>query len=120
MFLAKLFKHSDYSSSCRDLVIPQCCIIRLWFGTSLVRRKPDSDRTCLDNYTHFEAQILGIGGKRLPENFPTLPPKYKYDNTDQRYYSLVPREILERFIIDLMRKHNMCPGPWMTEEEKGK
>jgi len=124
MLLNKLFKSSNYSDSCRELLIPRLCIIRLWFGDALVIRKPDGNRTNLDDYTHFEAQVVPAPGtkNRFPDGFPILLKEFWFSNqlyNDEHYYKLVPREILERFIVDLMRANNMCPGPWMTEEEKG-
>jgi len=123
MFLHKLFKRSSYADSCRDLVIPQCCTIRLWFSDTLAIQEPGGHREDLEAYTHFEVQITPsyMIGNTFPDDFPTLAKEYwfySFLKKNEHYYKLVPREILEGFIMDLMRANNMCPGPWMTREEK--
>jgi len=50
-------------------------------------------------------------------NILNAPQYAPYKHSSRRFYNM-PRVYVENFVTDVLRAFGICPGPWMTEEEK--
>jgi len=112
MNLNELF--ADQCSRYYTLDLPKIGTIKIWYGNTAFSRC--LNKRDLNTYETFEFVVTWRSFS--PRIKLEKTGYYFMDDAEHLHCLCVPKEMFLQYLRKLMRLSGMCPGPWMTEEER--